>query len=351
MKYLKISILTIICCFVSFVVYKAIQQNTCEIPTHKASYRSIEEKLTISGEIEPSKEIEVKSPMSGVLEKLFVKVGDKIKTGEPIAKVQFVKDPLEYKNLLKQLEIQESQYRNQKSRYDRILHLYNKELISKEEYEQERYQFEVSESELDAIRSEIQMIQGIYLQQGITNIVKATGDGTILQLPVKEGGSVMARGTFSEGSTIVRIADLQSLIFKGYVLESDVLKVKKGTEVNIQVATNKNAIIKGQVILVAPKAEIVEDAVKFEVTALVHVNDSIREFLLAGCSATAELICNKKDSVLSIDEKYLLFEGDSTFIDIVENKKIKKQYIQTGISDGIYTQITSGIDSTTLIKK
>lgn len=351
MRYYKISILVVMCCFVAFVVYKAIQQNNSDIPTYKASYRNIEEKLTISGKIEPLKEIEVKSPMSGVLEKLFVKVGDKIKAGEPIAKVQFVKDPLEYKNLLKQLEIQESQHKHQKSRYERVLHLYNKELIAKEEYEQEKYQYEVSESELDAIRSEIQMIQGLYLQEGITNIVKATGDGTILQLPIKEGGSVMARGTFSEGTTIVRIADLQSLIFKGHVLESDVLKVKKNTEVNIQIATNKNAKIKGQIILIAPKAEIVEDVVKFEVTALVQVNDSIREFLMAGCSATAELICNKKDSILSIDEKYLLFEGDSTFIEIVENKKIKKQHIQTGISDGIYTQIISGINSTTLIKK
>lgn len=351
MKYFKIFILTIMCCFVVFVIYEAIKQNNSEIPTYKASHRNIEEKLIISGKIEPLKEIEVKSPMSGVLERLFVNIGDKIKVGEPIAKVQFVKDPLEYKNLLKQLEIQESQYKNQKSRYERIQHLYNKELIAQEEYEQERHQFEVSESELDAIRSEIQMIQGTYLQKGITNIVKATGDGTILQLPIKEGGSVMARGTFSEGTTIVRIADLQSLIFKGYVLESDVLKVKKGTEVKIQVATNKNAIIKGQIILVAPKAEIVEDVVKFEVTALVEVNDSIREFLMAGCSATAELVCSKRDSVLSIDEKYVLFEGDSTFVEIVENNKIKKQYIQTGTSDGIYIQVVNGIDSTTLIKK
>lgn len=352
MRFLKFVIPLLFVGFVVFVVIMAIMSQKKEVPSVAISHRNIIEKLSISGKIEPKKEIDVKSPISGVLEALYVEVGDEVKEGDPIARVQFVKDPLEKKNLLKQLEIEKSQFQQQKSHFERVELMYNKEFVSREEYEQELSLFEVAKSELEAIITEVEMIEGLYRQEDISNIVRATGRGTVLQLPIKEGGSVMARGTLSEGTTIVKIADLGSLLFKGYVLESDIVKVRKGQKVKVSVATNTSISLDGEVSLIAPKAEIVNDALKFELSVVLFVPDSIRQFLFAGSSASAEIICRERLNVLSVDEKYLQFSNDSVYLEtIVNENKIKNRFVQTGVSDGIYIEIISGVDSTTRIRK
>lgn len=352
MRFLKFVIPLLFVGFVVFVVIMAIMSQKKEVPSVAISHRNIIEKLSISGKIEPKKEIDVKSPISGVLEALYVEVGDEVKEGDPIARVQFVKDPLEKKNLLKQLEIEKSQFQQQKSHFERVELMYNKEFVSREEYEQELSLFKVAKSELEAIITEVEMIEGLYRQEGISNIVRATGRGTVLQLPIKEGGSVMARGTLSEGTTIVKIADLGSLLFKGYVLESDIVKVRKGQKVKVSVATNTSISLDGEVSLIAPKAEIVNDALKFELSVVLFVPDSIRQFLFAGSSASAEIICRERLNVLSVDEKYLQFSNDSVYLEtIVNGNKIENRFVQTGISDGIYIEIISGVDSTTRIRK
>lgn len=352
MRFFKLIIPLLFVGFVIFVIIMAIASQKKEIPTVALSYRDISEKLSVSGRIEPKKEIDVKSPISGVLETLYVEVGNEVKEGDPIARVQFVKDPLEKKNLLKQLEIEKSQFQQQKSHFERVELLYNKGLVSNEDYEQELSLYNVAKSELEAVSTEVEMIEGQYRQEGISNIVWATGNGTVLQLPIKEGGSVMARGTLSEGTTIVKIADLGSLLFKGYVLESDIVKVKKGQMVKVSVATNKSISLDGEVLLIAPKAEIINDAIKFELSVMIHVPDSLRQFLFAGSSASAEIICRERLNVLSVDEKYLKFRGDSVYLETVVNKnKVEDRLIETGVSDGVYIEIVSGIDSTTRIRE
>ena len=85
---------------------------------------------------------------------------------------------------------------------------------------------------------------------------------------------------------------------------------------------------------------------------MIHVPDSLRQFLFAGSSASAEIICRERLNVLSVDEKYLKFRGDSVYLEAVVNKnKVEDRLIETGVSDGVYIEIVSGIDSTTRIRE
>ena len=339
MKVVRTVILSLILVFLAFVIYRAAKGGR-KIPasTIRAEYRDIESKLTIPGVIQPSKEIDIKSTISGVLEKLLVQVGDEVVGGQPLAQIRYVKDPLEYRRLLKELEIAEK--------------LYVKKLIAQEVYEGEKSNLAVLLSEYESVESELDMLKGQYNQKGISNIITATDAGTILELPIKEGGSVMARGTLNEGTTVARVADLQSLVFKGNVLESDILKLAVGMELSLSVPMDKNITIDGVLSLVAPKGIVQDGVARFEITAGLFIPEEYKQMIKAGCTANAEIVVERKNHVLALEEKYFQFNYDSVFVEIVaDDSKYEKRFLKTGISDGIYTEIISGVDSLDHIKK
>ena len=343
MKVVRTVILSLILVFLAFVIYRAAKGGR-KIPasTIRAEYRDIESKLTIPGVIQPSKEIDIKSTISGVLEKLLVQVGDEVVGGQPLAQIRYVKDPLEYRRLLKELEIAETRYLTAEASFERTEKLYVKKLIAQEVYEGEKSNLAVLLSEYESVESELDMLKGQYNQKGISNIITATDAGTILE---------MARGTLNEGTTVARVADLQSLVFKGNVLESDILKLAVGMELSLSVLMDKNITIDGALSLVAPKGIVQDGVARFEITAGLFIPEEYKQMIKAGCTANAEIVVERKKHVLALEEKYFQFNYDSVFVEIVADKsKYEKRFLKTGISDGIYTEIIEGVDSTSLIK-
>lgn len=169
MKVVRTVILSLILVFLAFVIYRAAKGGR-KIPasTIRAEYRDIESKLTIPGVIQPSKEIDIKSTISGVLEKLLVQVGDEVVGGQPLAQIRYVKDPLEYRRLLKELEIAETRYLTAEASFERTENLYVKKLIAQEMYEGEKSNLAVLLSEYESVESELDMLKGQYNQKGIS---------------------------------------------------------------------------------------------------------------------------------------------------------------------------------------
>lgn len=352
MKIVKVIILALLLGFMGFIIYCAVENSVDKSEQLvTAKYRDIETKMTIAGVIQPLKEIEIKSTISGVLDKLYVQIGDEVKYGQPIARIKFVKDPLEYKRLLKDVEIAEIRLSNAKSNFNRTSQLYKENVIATEEYENEYKNLIVIKKEYLAMTEELEMVDGHYKLNDISNIISATADGTILELPIKEGGSVMARGSLNEGTTVAKIANLQSLIFKGDVLESDVLKLKKGTHIEILTIAAKNMKLSGIISHISPKGIIQDGVSRFEVTADMIIPEHYRSQIRAGYTASGDIILEMKKNVLSLEEKYIQFNYDSAYVIVInQNGKYQKQFLKTGISDGIYTEIISGIDSISKIK-
>ena len=352
MRVLKAIIIVLMLGTIGFVVYRVVQSsNTDYTKTVNAHIRDIEKKMTISGVIQPLKEIEIKSTISGVVEELYVQIGDEVNFGDPIARVQYVKDPMEYKRLRIELTVAKTRLDNAKSNFERTRTLYRKEVIASEEYENARSNLSVLQSEYNSVASELSMLQGKYNQKDVSNIIKATDRGTILDLPVKEGGSVMARGTLNEGTTVARIADLKSLVFRGNVLESDVLLLREGMPMSFSMVAAKDIKVTGILSMIAPKGFLQDGVSRFELTAEIDIPDSSRYYIKAGSTVNAETILERKEQVLALEEKHFKFNYDSVFVEVkTQNGDYEKRFLQTGISDGIYTEILSGIDSLNMIK-
>ena len=337
---------------IGFIVYRAVQSSNKDYTkTIKAQIRDIEKKMTISGIIQPLKEIEIKSTISGVVEELYVQVGAEINFGDPIARVQYVKDPVEYQRLRIQLAVAQTRLDNAKSNFERTRTLYNKDVIASEEYENAQSNLSVLQSEYNSVASELNMLQGKYSRNDVSNIITATDSGTVLELPIKEGGSVMARGTLNEGTTVARIADLKSLVFKGNVLESDVILLSEGMYMSFSMVAAKDIKVTGILSMIAPKGVLQDGVSRFEITADLNIPDSYRSYIKAGSTVNAETILESKEQVLALEEKYFQFSYDSVYVEVKTNKgTYEKRFLQTGISDGVYTEVYSGIDSLSMIK-
>jgi HlyD family secretion protein len=211
---------------------------------------------------------------------------------------------------------------------------------------------DIRRQELDAAVSNLQLMQeGVAGNTGqVSNIVKATVDGMVLDVPIEVGSSVIERNNFNEGTTIAELADMKQLIFEGKVDESDVGKLKEGMPLLLSIGALDNQQFEAILEYIAPKGLLENGAVKFEIRAALKPKEGV--FLRAGYSANADIILARKDKVLAIQERDLIFdEKGAAFVEIEKSKAVfEKKFVKTGISDGINIQITEGLSSKDKIK-
>lgn len=351
MRKLGIVLLGVVVFFFGFVLAKAIEKQSKDINTITIERMNIERSLAVAGYIEPKQVIDVRSSISGTLDQLLVKVGEKVELGKALASIRFVKDPIEMRQLSDNIEVSKRKLETKKLQFERTRSLYDKGLISKEEFEQAETDYEVMLKNHETIVAELAMVVGGQTTNQISNIITATNSGTVIELPIKEGGSVMARGAYSEGSIIARIADFNTMEFVGAVAESDIDMVKVGSIIEITMATNSKVVVLGTINEVTPTAKRTNGIVTYEIHALIDSQSIASTNIYSGCSAMAKIILDSVENVWGINEKYIHYKGDSAYVEVVEsNKHIKKQTVVLGLSDGINAQIVSGVDSLSLIK-
>lgn len=320
------------------------------VKTVRAKYRDITNTLIVSGVILPQKEIEVKSTISGVLDKLYVQEGDSVFLGQKLASIKYVKAPIEYEEIQKQVKIANAKLAVAEMNFKATKALFQDNVITKIEFEEEKSNYEIIKAEYEAAKMELNMVSDKCGDNDVTNIIRSTGTGIVLELPIKEGGSIMGRGALSEGTTIARIADMQSLIFKGNVLESELLHIYNGMPVYIVINVARNIRLKGIINFISPKGEIYDGISRFTMTVMINIPSKYQKFIKAGCTANAYIEIEKRRQVLSIDEKYLSFGNDSIYVEILNAKQEReKRIVKTGVSDGIYTEILGGLDSASRI--
>ena len=171
----------------------------------------------------------------------------------------------------------------------------------------------------------------------------------ILEIPVEKGNSIIKANNFNDGTTIATVADMGDMIFKGKVDETEVGRLKTGMNLKLQIGAINDERFDAVLEYIAPKGIEENGAVQFEIKA--NVNLKKDQFLRAGYSANANIILEKKDSVMAIPESLLQFKNDSTFVEVkTDEQTYKKVYPELGISDGINIEVKSGISENAEIK-
>jgi HlyD family secretion protein len=172
----------------------------------------------------------------------------------------------------------------------------------------------------------------------------------VLEVPVKEGGSVIEANNFNEGTTIAAIADMNDLIFQGRVDESEVGGLKPGMPVSISVGALGDDRFTGQLEYIAPKGVEKEGTIQFEVRAAVRLRNDIA--LRANYSANADIILDRRDGVLAVSESAVVYEAGKAFVEIeAAPQRFERRALSLGLSDGIWVEVKSGLDPSSRVKK
>jgi HlyD family secretion protein len=314
--------------------------------TVKASRENIIEKALAVGSIEPVTEIDVKSKVSGVVGILYADVGDFVRAGDPLVEVKPDPTPLELAQAKRDVEMASIEMKTLSKELDRDKQLLSQGLISDQEFEVLLRQYEEAKLRHQISKERLDLIEKGKVRIADTNIetvVKSPLTGFILEKNVDLGDPVVPLTSYQPGTAIMRMADMNDLIFKGTVDEIDVGKIKEGMSCELQVGALPNADIIGHVILISLKAKKEDNTTVFPVEIKIdQIGDAV---LRAGFSANANIIIAQRDSVLSIPERVVTFRNDSAFVDIPTGpEKSEEVYIKTGLSDAINIEVLEGLE-------
>lgn len=321
-----------------------------EIQTPKVS--NIVKKTVATGSVIPRKEIEIKPQVSGIVEEIFILAGQKIKEGDVIARVKIIPDMVNLNAAESRVNRAKLNMEDARIDFDRQSVLFGKQVTSKEEFQKAKLAFNSAKEELEAADNNLELIRkGVTKSSATTTntLIRSTIKGMVLDVPVKEGFSVIQANTFNAGTTIAIIADMNDMIFQGKVDETEVGKIREGMNIELTIGAIESEKFNAELKYIAPKGAVDNGAIQFDIKADVKLKEN--QFIRSGYSANANIVLEKRDSVLVIPEGLLKFQKDSAFVEVEGlPQKFEKRFVKTGISDGINIEILSGITKTERLK-
>lgn len=309
-------------------------------------------KTVATGSIVPRKEIELKSQVSGVVEKLYVEAGNVVTQGQLIAKIKIIPDVVTLNNAEASVKNATINFKNAEKEMKRQQNLFDQKVISEYEFNQYLLEYNLAKQALETAENNLDLIKegASKKSQNVSNLVRSTADGMVLDVPVKEGTFVIESNTFNEGTTIAFVADMNEMIFEGKVDESEVGKLKEGMDLSLTIGALDTETFQASLEFISPKGVEEEGAIQFPIKAEVNLKDNA--FLRAGYSANADIVLEKKENVLAIKEQNILFEGNKVFVELqTAPQQFERREIAVGLSDGINIEVLSGLSKNDIVKK
>jgi len=206
--------------------------------------------------------------------------------------------------------------------------------------------------ELTAAENNLQLIQeGITpnTQDKSNTLIRATIDGTVLDVPVKEGSPVVETSTQSSGTTIAVLADMSDMIFEGNVDETEVGKLHLGMPIILTIGAIEKKTFAAEIEHIAPKGKLISGTIQFGLRAKVVLEKDF--FIRSGYSANADIVLQESQNALSLEEGNLIFNDNEVFADVlVGPQQFERRQLKTGLSDGIFIEVLSGLSSTDRVK-
>ncbi len=356
-KYVLIGILVLGALWAAAFFIKSNSKSAVTYETQKPFISNIEKKTVATGKVVPEDEILIKPQISGIIEKVFLEEGDKVKAGDLIATIKVVPNEQSLNQAKGRVTNAQIALGNTKIEYDRNKTLFDKGVISSQDFNNLKLRYDQAEQELKNAQADYQIIRvGSAGGSSSANTnIRATVAGTILEIPVKEGNQVIQSNNFNDGTTIATIADLSKMIFEGKVDEGEVGKLKLGTDLKISLGAVEGKQLDAKLRFIAPKGVEETGAVQFKIEGEVEVKEDI--FIRAGYSANASMILERKDSVMVIPEALLQFDKktDKPYVEIavgkIEDQKFERKDVEIGISDGVNVEIVSGLTENDQVKQ
>ena len=265
-----------------------------------------------------------------------------------IAKVKVIPDMGQLSSAESRVRLANINLKQAEVDFEREKNLYEQKLVSADEYDKIRQQLNQAKEELKASVDALEVVRdGVSRSNASASstLIRSTISGVILDIPVKVGNSVILSNTFNDGTTIASVANMNDLIFRGNIDETEVGRLVPGMKMKITIGALQNVSFEASLEYISPKAVENNGANQFEIKAA--VNTLADSKIRSGYSANAEIVLAHAENVITIPESAIEFKGDSTFVYLIKGEGSKKTYerkaVVTGLSDGVNIEIKKGL--------
>lgn len=322
--------------------------------TLRVERRDLSSHTIVTGKVEPRDEVAIKAQIRGIVAELYKEPGEAVRLGEPIARIKVVPEMEALSGAESRLRLAEYNLENVEQVFQRDSVLYARRVISREDYDKSLLNRIKAQEELKASRDNLSIVkEGVASSSGEAGntIVRSTIAGMILDIPVKVGNSVINANTLNEGTTVATVADMSDMLFVGKIDETEVGKLREGMPMDLIVGALNDQRFTATLEYISPKGTEQSGAMMFEIKGAARIPDSVR--LRSGYSANAEIILDSRTQVLTVDEAAIHITPDSTYVLLATDttgQEVTPTLVTTGMSDGIYIEITSGLTEGAILR-
>ena len=325
-------------------LFKRSQPKEIQYQELKPAMGSISKSTVVTGKIQSRDEVNVKPQINGIISELYKEAGQTVQQNEVIAKLKVIPDMSQLSSAQSRVRLADVNLKQAQTNYDREKALYDKQLVSAEEYEKVRQALQQAKEEQAIAKETLEIVRdGVSSsnKSGSTTLIRSTISGLILDVPVKVGNSVTMSNTFNDGTTIATVANMNDLIFDGNIDETEVGRLHVGLPVRITVGALQDVHFDAALEYISPKATESGGTNLFEIKASVSVPDSIT--IRSGYSANAEIVLQQVQDVLTLPESAIQYEGEQTYVFVLEGADYVRRDVVTGLSDGVNIEIKEGL--------
>lgn len=351
-RYFKIVLLALVAIvFIGTFVFLYIKSRPQPVVYDEFAPKQMDIRKTtvITGKIEPRNEVNIKPQISGIISEILKEAGQTVTVGEVIAKVKVIPEMGQLSSAQSRVRLANINERQARTDYEREKTLYDKGLVSADEYDKIAQVWRQAREEVSAAQDNLEVVRDGVSRSNASEsstLIRSTVTGLILDVPVKVGNSVILSNTFNDGTTIATVANMNDLIFRGNIDETEVGRLNTGMSMKITIGALQNLKFDARLEYISPKATDQNGANQFEIKAAVNLPTS-GEQIRSGYSANAEIVLAEARHVMSVPESAIEFEGDNTFVYIVKgtdkDKTYERRKVVIGLSDGLNIEIKSGL--------
>ena len=354
-KFVKITLIIVFIAAVLgaiFYMYQTSTKDNQKYETTQAVTKDISTKAVATGAVKPREVIEIKPNISGVISEIHVKEGEIVEKGELIATLKVIPNVQNLNAAQQQINAARITLNNEQIQFNRTKNLYDQGVLPKQDYDNAFASYKMAQQNLNEAQSNYKIAQtGIApgLEQYATIQIRATISGMILSIPVEIGNTVQEINNFSVGTTIATMADVNQMIFEGNVDEADVGKLQEGMKLSITIGALPDETFEGILNYISPSGVDTSGIVQFEIKADVNLKNDV--FLRANYSANAEIILSQAKNSIALESAHIQYdENGKAFVEVLkpgtekyDQPVYQKKMLEIGISDGVFTEIKSGL--------
>jgi len=309
---------------------------------------AVENTVVATGNIEPRNKILIKPQISGIVSVVNKEAGERIEKGEIIAAVKVTTEIGQLNTAESRLRVAEISLSQIRLDYERQKILHQKEVISRNEFEVSEANYQKAFEEVSNAKDALDIVRyGVASKySSISNTqIRSTVSGTVLNVPIKEGDYVIQSNAFNDGTTIAAVADMNDLIFRGTVDETEVDLLKNGMPVKIKIGAISNKVFEAFIEYISPQGRKENGTVLYEIKAAVQSTDSVS--IRADYSANGEIVIEQSKDVIIVPEASIQFSNDSAYVYILKSngkeQVFEKRHVEVGLSDGVNIEVKKGL--------